>query len=788
MSKSRSIGYCKFGLVSVLQISAILLFSGSDALSEIIKDDTLGSESSVVIPQLINDRPTEQINGGAIRGTNLFHSFEQFSVSTGSTAYFNNAANIQNIIGRVTGKSISNIDGILKTNGTANLFLINPNGIIFGPNASLDIAGSFVVSTASNLSFADGTKFSATDPQTIPLLTVSVPIGLQFGSTAAPIRNQSQASNPDGVTTNTFGQPVGLQIKPGRTLALVGGDINLEGGNLTAESGRIELGSVAENSLVRLNPTNQGWVLGYEDVQNFQKIQLIQRTVDGKEIPSQVDASNQDSYVGNIHLQANTVELIGKNVYLTTQTIGAGNSGQLIINTNKLNVRDGAQVLTSTVGKGNGGDLIVNASESVKLIGSITSPTNITGFISASAGQGKAGDITINTKRLSIQRGARVTVESGAIVEDSQVIPAEGRGGNITVNALELVEITGTSTTNIPSLLSASTLNYGNAGTVDINTGQLIVRDGGEITVSIKLANNVIYQGDTNNLRRPGILKVNARSILLDTQGKLTSNSESGQGGDIALQVRDLLLMRRNSQITTNAGGNGDGGNITINAPNGFIVAPIFGNSDITANAVSGSGGKITITTKNIFGFVRRTGAEVARLDPQEKDPNNLPTNDITAFSQQNSSLDGTVQINSPDVDPSKGLAELPTNLVDASQQIAADCGSGAKTGRSSFSNIGRGGTTLDPTQPLMADAVLADWITLNPESENRVDGMKNRPIAEKRQSHLPHKINYVKEPNEIVEAQGWVMDANGNVVLVAQVPTATPHNSSLTAASCAAN
>ncbi|MDZ8032559.1 filamentous hemagglutinin N-terminal domain-containing protein [Nostoc sp. DedSLP04] len=792
MYKSRGSRYWKLGLVSALEIAATLALSGSCALSEIIKDNTLGSESSVVTPQLINGRPTDQINGGAIRGTNLFHSFDQFSVPAGSTAYFNNAPNIQNIISRVTGKSISNIDGILKTNGTANLFLINPNGIIFGSDASLDIAGSFVASTASSLNFVDGTKFSATNPQTTPLLTVSVPVGLQFGAIPGIIRNQSQANNPDGVTTNTFGQPVGLQVKPDRTLALVGGDITLEGGNLTAESGRVELGSVAGNSLVSLNPTNQGWALGYEGVQNLQKIQLIQRIVDGKEIPSQVDAGNQDSNGGNIQVQGNTVELIGKGVYLTTQTIGAGDSGKLIINANKLSVQHGAQVLTSTVDKGNGGDLIVNASESVELIGSITSPNSITGFVSASADQGKAGDITINTKRLSIQGGARVTAESSAVVENSQVIPAQGKGGNITVNALESVEITGTSTTSIPSLLSASTRNYGNAGTINITTGQLIVKDGGQISVFFRVADNAIYLGDTNNPGTPGALNVTARSILLD-KGTLTSISEeSNRGGDIGLQVRDLLLMHHESKITTNGEGDADGGNITIKAPDGFLVATPFGNNDITANGFSGSGGKITITAKNLFGFVPRTGADVERLDPTgETNPNNLQTSDITAFSQQNPSLNGTVQINSPDADPSKGLVELPVNLVDASQQIAASCSSGGKIARNSFITTGRGGLVADPTEPLIADdAVLADWIALPPENQNRAGGIQKRAVvqAQRNTQKKLQKVNFVNEPTQIVEAQGWVMDANGNVVLVAQVPTQSPHNSSLTNTSCAAH
>lgn len=213
--------------MSTLAIAGVLTFFENFALAQIQRDGTLGSESSIITPKLIDGQSIDQIDGGAVRGTNLYHSFEQFSVSAGSTAHFNNAINIQNIISRVTGNSISNIDGILKANGTANLFLINPNGIVFGSNASLNIGGSFVASTASSLNFADGTKFSATSPQTTPLLTLSVPIGLQFGATAAPIRNQSQAK-PDGAV-NIFRQGVGLQVQQGKTLALIGGDITLEG-------------------------------------------------------------------------------------------------------------------------------------------------------------------------------------------------------------------------------------------------------------------------------------------------------------------------------------------------------------------------------------------------------------------------------------------------------------------------------------------------------------------------------------------------------------------------------
>lgn len=825
MTQNSRVWCWQLSLMSSLTITGTFALSEYCAKAQIKEDVTLGTNSSIVTPKLINGQPTDQIDGGATSGTNLFHSFEQFSVLTGNTAYFNNAANIENVITRVTGKSISNIDGTLRANGTANLFLINPNGIIFGPNASLNIGGSFVTSTASSLNFADGTKFSATDPQTTPLLTVSVPVGLQFGATPGTIRNQSQAS-PGGAINDNLGAPVGLQVQPGKTLALVGGDVVLEGGNLTAKGGRIELGSVALNSLVNMKQTDQGWGLGYESVKNFQDIQLISRTG----IPSYVDVNGEggsnilvqgrrllitgsslilanslsEQLAANLTVTASdTVELIGPGNTLQVGTDRRGGAGNLTINTSKLIVSNGAEVFLDTSTSDSVGQLTVNASDSVELIGGFsfaTSSSPIGGFIasklsSATYDVGNAGNITINTRRLSIQKGAQVSTRSDGrfLFVENQFKPATGQGGNLTVNASESIELAGTSPNGLtPSSLSTSTRGSGSAGNLDITTGQLIVRDGAAINVSSETRKDLDYQGGVPNLGKAGELNVTARSILLD-KGTLTSNSESGQGGNIALEVQDILMMRHESKITTNAEGNGDGGNITINAPNGFLVTVPSENNDITANALSASGGKIIINAKNIFGFEPRTRAEVERLlnPKQPLDPSRLLTSDITAFSQQNPTLNGTIQINSPDVDPSKGLVELPTNLVDASQQIVAACDSGGKIARSSFITTGRGGLVADPTQPLIADdAVLADWITLSPEIKNRA-GVIQKKVAVQAQQNTEGKspkVNSVNEPTQIVEAQGWVIDANGNVVLVAQVPTATPHNSLLTATSCAAH
>jgi filamentous hemagglutinin family protein len=769
MNQNGRIWCWKLGFVISLAIYGVITSSENCTFAQIAPDDTLGDESSVVKPIA---PLTNQIEGGAIRGTNLFHSFEQFSVPTNGEAYFNNDLSIQNIITRVTGSSASSIDGLIKTNGTANLFLINPNGIIFGPNSSLNIGGSFLASTAITLNFADGNQFTATASQTIPLLTVSVPIGLQFGETAASILNQSQASQD--LVTNNISRPFGLQVQPGKTLALVGGDVLLEGGNLTTEGGRIELGSVAGNSLVRLFPTEKGWALSYEGVQNFQNIELKPRTTNKARIPSSVDASGEDG--GDIQLQgsfvrltggseifdatgggqpgnltvtaSDSVQLIGRSTLLTTETSGTGDAGDLTINTGQLIIQDGAQVRTSTSGRGSGGQLTVNASGSVKLIGSFQFnnrqiPSSLT---SSTAADGQAGDLMINTRRLIIQDGAKVSTNSAQRIVAGEIKLATGQGGNLTVTASDSVELIGIDKNGSPSSLFASTQGAASAGNLKIATGQLIIRDSAEVTVSSE------GTGDAGNL------EVTARSIRLDNKGKLTATSASGRGGgNIRLQDLNLLLLRGNSAISTSAGGSGKGGNINIDT--NLLVG--LENSDITANAYEGEGGFIQIATKGIFG-----------LEVREQLTEN---SDITAFSQKDPSLNGVVEINRPDIDPSAELVTLPPELVDVSGLIAQGCsadGGNMARGSSEFIATGRGGLPPNPSEAVRSETALADLGKPVQGEENRASAATaNNPTS--------------SSPVSLVEAQGWVIGSKGEVLLTAQVPTVTPHIPWLTPTTC---
>lgn len=245
MTQIQAYGYC---LLRSLLISGVLLASPLPATAQRVPvaDDTLGNERSIVSPdEVIRDVPSNRIDGGARRGANLFHSFREFNIDEGRGAYFSNPDGVENILTRVTGNNRSDILGTLGVLGNADLFLINPNGILFGPNARLDVAGSFVSSTANSLVFDDGFAFSTTGPQAPPLLTVSAPIGLQYGSNPGAIRVQG----------------ANLEMPEGQTLTLAGGAVTVNGGQILAPGGRVELAGVAAPGEVGLIQQGQEWQL-----------------------------------------------------------------------------------------------------------------------------------------------------------------------------------------------------------------------------------------------------------------------------------------------------------------------------------------------------------------------------------------------------------------------------------------------------------------------------------------------------------------------------------------------
>jgi filamentous hemagglutinin family protein len=513
----------RYAAIALLSVGLV----ANPVQAQVIPDSTL--PTAVSSP----DNRNFAIDGGARSGNNLFHSFSQFSIPTTGSATFNNPLDVQNIFARVTGGVISNIDGILSANGSANIFLLNPSGLQFGPNAQLNLGGSFLGTTASSIQFAEGVEFSAVNPS--PLLTVSIPIGLQMGQNPKPITVQGSGHqiSPTGalVAANSA-----LQVQPGNTLGLVGGIVNLEGGVLTAPQGQIALGSVAGGT-VGFMPTAQGWTFDYSGASAFQDIHLTQAALlsvvgdgggalhlQGRRVSLQdgsvgeIVNTGPQAATGQLNVQATeAVALSGTTTNeqvtsgLVTISVDRGNSSNILIVTPQLTVKDGAEIIAiaPAIGTtGRGGEINVQATELIEVTGSSPQARITSGLLTSTESTNNAGNVTLSTRRLSILDGSSVGAYSfGA-----------GAAGNVAINATELVQTIGIEPVFLqPSIIGSTALNAGNAGQVTINTQRLVVQAGGRIdsssvatgnagSVTVNASDSVEVSGRVSGSRNPSLI------------------------------------------------------------------------------------------------------------------------------------------------------------------------------------------------------------------------------------------------------------------------------------------
>ncbi|HEY9701468.1 MAG TPA: S-layer family protein, partial [Allocoleopsis sp.] len=337
----------------------------------------------------------------------------------------------------------------------------------------------------------------------------------------------------------------------------------------------------------------------------------------------------------------------------------------------------------------------------------------------------------------------KLSILNGGAIGTSATENTSGNGGNITLNITESLDISGKSNSGNSSLLAVRTKenSTGNAGILTVNSPIINITDEGKITAEGLGSGNA------------GILNINANVLNLKNKGLITASTTSGEGGNINLNLNNYLLMRNQSLITATAGGSGNGGNININAP--FLIAIDTENSDIFANAFKGRGGNINITTNGIYG-----------LQFRDK-PSNL--SDITASSEFG--LNGTVQINTPGIDPAQGLIELSGKIVDISVLVEKGCNSRSARNNNRFIYTGRNGLPNNPVNPIDNQFILADL--------GEKISTKQNIIPKNNISQSEHKSP------QLIESQGWIINSKGEIVLTANNPNVTPHNSGFKSLNC---
>jgi large exoprotein involved in heme utilization and adhesion len=428
---------------------------------------------------------------------------------------------------------------------------------------------------------------------------------------------------------------------------------------------------------------------------------------------------------GNLTINANdSVQVFGTSANgelasrLFSRTTNSGEAGNISIETGNLIVRDGAQVGSDTFGEGAGGNITVIATDSVQVFGTSANDEINSSLSSQTENRGDAGNLRIETGNLIVRDGSQIS--AGTL--------GEGVGGDLIVIATDSVRLIGESADGFPSGLFTSTGNRGEAGNLRIDTGNLIVSDGAAVnsnsfgegeggnagninieTRSLSLTNNAGIAVNSKGTKPGGNIDIQADSAILE-EGIISAETASTDGGNLTLDIQDLLLLRNGSQISTTAGtaeAGGDGGIIEINA--GSIAAIPLENSEITANAFLGNGGRVIINTQSIFGIDFRS-----RL---------TPLSDITASSERGAA--GEVIINTSGIEPTRGLENLTEERINV--EVAQGCQVGAsKGGRISFYNVGRGGLPPSPDD-LFNSPPTQEWLSLESE-ENRSSQPKTEP------------------------------------------------------------
>ncbi len=671
----------------------------SPVSAQIIPDATLPGEGSRIIESVqIQGTLGDRIEGGALRGTNLFHSFQEFNVVGGQRVYFANPAGIENILSRVTGNNGSDILGTLGVLGEANLFFVNPNGIFFGPDTQLDVRGSFVASTGNGFNFPDGSSFSATNPEAPPLLTINVTPGIQWGTNPPQAEIVNEGNLAVGQDLTLAGTRLNLsgQLQAGRDLSLLATDTV----QIRDSANNPFIASAGGELLVQGNQAVDIFALNHPDSGLFSGRDLVLRSANtvigdahywsgGTFQIEQLDSNpgswlspndpvirangdvSFDSYQGaSLHIFAGGSVNVAGDITITgadaingieeTVTLSDGTTWEIDgRNVPTLDIRAGTTAVVTPVGlTGNPSpinltDTNTPSSADITIDGTISNNEGLVFLTNQFQPNNAVGNITVNNIYVELEENN--VGNAGSIIIDSRgnftpkgIMDAstfgQGDGGEISIQTSGAVELDGKSVI----FNNVAEGGVGNAGNISIKAdslslthGALVSRtsgqgDGGEI--SIQTSGAVELDGNSlifNNVAEGGVgnagnISIKADSLSLTNDAKLSSRtSGQGDGGEISIQTSGAVELDGNSLIFNNVaeGGVGNAGNISIKADSLSLTNDAKLSSRTSGQ---GDGGEISIQAS---GAVELDGNSVMFNDVAEGEVGNAGLISIKADS-----------------------------------------------------------------------------------------------------------------------------------------------------------
>jgi filamentous hemagglutinin family protein len=598
-------------------------------------------------------------NLGKQVGSNLFHSFGKFGLATGESATFSGPGTISNVIGRVTGGTQSNIDGkIASTITGANLYLINPSGIVFGPNATVNVSGSFHASTADYVKMSDGAKFQASNPDASTL------------SAAPPAAFGFMNARPAALTVNGST----LAVPQSQTLGLVGGPVAITAGaTLSAPAGTIHVTSAAGTGEVTVDPRNAAATtmanFGPIDINGSSTLDVSDPTNLGSGgsvfiragaltiDASEINADNYGSGSGGVlSLRGDNQITLSNGASVHALAMGSGNGADVLLSTAPTGSisADAAMVMTDTLGPGNGG--------SISIVARQLALHNGTNVLAQSSGSGSGGDVVVSV-------GGSMTVDSGASL--GTIANADGNAGSISVTAAGPVTIDMSVGAAASTLLGigSQTQGRGNAGNITVTGGALSILHNGEIASLTNFTGNagsvIVTALDKLTIDGSGGIPPGAGPTGIFSQAV----AASGNAGAVSVAAGTLSVVN-SGKISTSTSGSGNAGNITVAASGQLTIDnssgdPKAGATGIFSQAVAGTGaagvvnvnastlsilnsGEIAVSTfsSGNAGNVTVTAFDKLTIDGSDE---NLATGRTGIFSQGNpesSGAAGTVTVN----------------------------------------------------------------------------------------------------------------------------------------------